>query len=121
MTDAHAVLVSLIFGVGGLAQGILFRLGYSRRLGEWYFYRDLPFFIRNLGFFLIPGGAAILTFSVIIAIGRSGADQQGAGAFALMMCFVFFVVGIMFAWRPPNWLKPDWLRDRESRTRKGHT
>jgi hypothetical protein len=103
-------IVGVAFGVGSIVLGIASTRGSFRRSEPWYRDPEMPWFLRNGGFALIPFGIAIL--ALIAAAVTS--DEKAVSA----VCVVVFVVGLLgglvFMIRPPEWVKPDWVRREES-------
>ncbi len=121
MFDKPETVAALFFALVGIAEGILFRLGFLRRVGRWYFDPELPVFIRNLPFMALPGGLAMLMlFSLfVLEDQRLGAVSSPLQAVALVSFEILLVTALVWLFRPPRFLKPEWLRAEEERRRTG--
>jgi hypothetical protein len=114
MRDAAMLLESwepygaLVFGLGGVAMGILFRLGHLRTMARWYHKRHLPFYVRNLPFTTIPYGLMFLAAFSAFALADGGLEL--AAGYVAVSSLLFVLLGIGFSVRPPEFLKPTWLR-----------
>ena len=103
-----------LIGAGYLVFGALVRSGRLGRGSTWYrTYRDrnIPAYMRNSPFALVPFGAgAVLVAASLPLLGR--ADDVAVAMIAL--AFVSFAGGTVVAFRPPVWMKPRWLREEET-------
>ena len=108
LLDSWEPYGALLFGLGGIAMGVLFRLGYLRKMARWYHKRHVPFYVRNLPFTLIPYGLLFLAWFGVIAL--ADADLEKAAGYLAVGSLLFFLLGIAFSLRPPEFLKPQWLR-----------
>ena len=112
------VLLSLLLGATFLVVGILVRSGRNRRWVAHYRNPQLPTYLRNGALVAWPSGVAFLTLGVGAALTLLG-DSIWLFLAALTLMAVGFalvVVCLVWAYRPPNWLKPLWLRVEEEAT-----
>ena len=117
-------LVMLVFAVGALIRGLLFRRGTHRGLLVLYrspaqprMYRNLPLVIPFLGGLMVVLvlGLAPATFSLAI---ESPLPRQLSEGLAMMFVSLLpfgFGAWTALSYRPPTWLVPDWLRDDDQR------
>jgi hypothetical protein len=104
-------VVGIVGGIALLTLGMLIRSGAFRRWEPWYKNRELPFYIRNLVFAMLPFGVCVLAFMAGALIGER---SRGVAGGLVGLAFVAFFVGIAFMLKPPRWLKPDWVRVDEN-------
>ena len=102
---------ALAFAVGGVALGVAFRRGRARGMARWYTRRDLPFYVRNIAFGMIPYALVFGSWFALFALAHAGLDV--AAAIVGYGSFVFFAIGLWWTIRPPEFLKPDWMRANE--------
>lgn len=112
------VVGAMVGFLGALSIGmsIAFRGGRVRRLAFAYWDSTMPWYIRNVAFGLAPGGVVILVM-LTAGLAASSNTLVGAGvsiALAIALGPMFLLV-ILWARRPPDFLKPDWLREEEGR------
>jgi hypothetical protein len=91
-------IVGIVGGIVLLVLGALSRSGRFRRWEPWYRNHELPFYIRNVAFAMLPFGVCVLAFMTGALIGES--DNGVAGAF-VGLAFLAFFVGIAFMVKPP--------------------
>lgn len=102
--------VAIIFAVAGLIaifNGVRWKRGRLTELHRWHQNPELPFYIRNAGFAMLPIGAFCLLIAAVFPIGlidELWAEYLGLSVTALAM--VVFLVGLIFMIRPPAWLGP---------------
>jgi hypothetical protein len=104
---------AVAFALGGLYMAVQFRRGRMRNLARWHGRRDLPFYIRNLPFALLPYALVFAAWVALFAFVAAG--WTWAGIVVGYSSFAFFVVAVWWSLRPPRFLKPDWLRESEAR------
>jgi hypothetical protein len=111
-----SIVVLLVLGIGNVVIGTLLRLGVlGRDYGPWfsrYQRTELPFYLRNLAFGMIPIGSGLLA-SVASYYLYDAADAPAAGSVFFILGIVGILVGIVALARPPSWMKPSWLRRAE--------
>jgi hypothetical protein len=104
-----------VAGVAGgivlLLMGVLSRTGAYRRWEPWYRNPNLPFYVRNLAFAMLPFGVCVLAFMIGALIGEG---NKGIAAAFVGIAFLAFALGIAFMVKPPRWLKPDWIKNEEA-------
>ncbi len=102
-------------GVLSIAMAIAFKRGRARRLAFAYWDPTIPWYIRNAVFGFAPTGVAALAAAVI---GLAGTTDTLTGAFVALPFILslgpVFLLVILWARRPPDFLKPDWLRAEEA-------
>jgi hypothetical protein len=108
--------VALAFAFGGLYMGVQFRRGKLRNLARWYGRRDLPFYVRNLPFAVIPYALVFAAWFALFALAATG--RIWPGVLVGYGSFMLFVLALWWSLRPPEFLKPDWLRQTERRERE---
>lgn len=118
MTDLPLIVASLLFSAWGFYGGTAFRRGRLRRMAQGYFDRTQPAYVRNLPFFLYPGGLLFGLSAIVMTVAPMG----GMWAEVVTAVAVFGVMGsivLTMVWvsRPPEFLKPQWLREREAQGR----
>lgn len=99
-------VVGFLVGAGMIVLGLASSRGSFRRWEPWYRDPDMPWFLRNGAFGLVPFGIAII--SLMAAAMTS--SNRGVAAVGVVVFLVAFVVGLVFMIRPPEWVKPPWAR-----------
>ena len=103
---------SLAIAAGCICGGIAFTTGRWDGARRVYDNGNLPFFLRNVHFALIPYGLVFAMWIALFALAELGQDLVGAAIG--YGSFLVAAIGIFFTARPPNFLKPPWLREREA-------
>jgi hypothetical protein len=100
-------VVGVVAGAAMVALGIASSRGSFRGWEPWYRDPDMPWFLRNGAFALVPFGIAIIgLMAAAVASSRQALATVG------VVIFVFgLITGIVFMIRPPRWIKPPWARD----------
>lgn len=90
--------------------GVLAKTGHWRRWAPRYFAEDLPSYLRNGVFAMIPIG-------VVFLAGVTAAFVQPLAVWAplpfLLLAFGGAIAAVWFCLDPPDELKPDWLLAEE--------
>jgi hypothetical protein len=97
-------------GIFLIVLGVLSRTGRYRRWESWYRNGELPLYLRNLAFAMVPFGISVLALMVGALIAER--NRGLAGGFVGLTCLAFGV-GLAFLRNPPRWLKPKWIRNEE--------
>lgn len=113
MSDRSPLLFYFVAGAMGtlfVAFGVLAKTGHWRAWAPRYFAEDLPSYLRNGAFALIPIGAMFLA-------GAGAAAVQPLAVWAplpfLIIILASGVTAVVFCLDPPDELKPDWLLAEE--------
>ena len=119
MSLTTAALLLMIPGAIALVLGVLARLGIWRRWSESYFDEDLPNFMRNGAFTMIPNGCMFLSAggAALLGLGDVRASPVLIGVLLVVMV-TGLVLGSYWKSTPPEWMKPAWLRVEEARCRR---
>lgn len=103
-------LGAVAMGIAGVAFGVLARTGHWRAWAPRYFAEDLPSYLRNGVFALIPIGVTFLAMAAAAAV-------QPLAVWAplpfVLLAFGSMVTAVALAWNPPDGLKPEWLLAEE--------
>ena len=110
MKEALVTLATTVAGLLAIVFGVLSIRGSWRRWEPWHRNPNLPFYLRNGAFAMIPFGVTLLGLSGAILTGNR---HHTVATVCVLAVFAGFVVGIWFMARPPGFLKPDWLRREE--------
>lgn len=115
MSLTTAAFLLMIPGALALSLGVLARLGVWRRWSESYFDEQLPDFMRNGAFAMLPNGCMFLAAGCATLLGLG---ERGAPPVVLGALLVVVVAGLVLSTRwtsaPPEWMKPSWLRVEEA-------
>lgn len=110
------ILVSTVFALTSLWQGIRFRQGARPELARWYRDASHPWYIRNLAFVLLPVAA---TFGLWVAAAVLFLTSHPVAALLsiglVSITGIAFFLALLWGREPPRFLKPSWLLDEESR------
>ena len=110
MQDLIWLLVGAAMGTGFVLMGVLAKTGHWRKWAPRYFAEDLPSYLRNGVFALIPVG-------VVLLAGVTAAFVQPLAVWAplpfLLLAFGSAITAVWFCLDPPDELKPDWLLAEE--------
>lgn len=110
MTDLLFYLGTIAMGTVGITFGVLAKTGHWRAWAPRYFAEDLPSYLRNGPFALIPAGMFFLAMAGI------GAVEPLAVWAPLPFMILMLASGatvVLFCLDPPDELKPDWLLAEE--------
>jgi hypothetical protein len=99
-----------------VAFGVLAKTGHWRAWAPRYFAEDLPSYLRNGVFALIPAGLWFLAMAGAAAVAPFAV---WAPLPFLVLLLASGIATIVFCLNPPDELKPDWLL-AEERERWGH-
>ena len=123
-TSAGRAVSTELFQVAQvLAGSLMVAMGIRTRMGglrsRVLLYRDfrLPWFMRNGAFALVPGGMFFLCTGVAELAGALLPSPFNILTVAIFLPtgIVAMVVGVAWAYRPPDIAKPQWLREEEAR------
>lgn len=114
--DALRLAAGLTLGAVGIASSALFRAGRLRYLARYYWAEKMPFYARNHPFAFGPFGLGAICMGVaLVATTSSDGSRDALLSLTLPGFFGFLLLGLFWAWRPPEFLKPTWLRHEEAR------
>ena len=102
---------ALAFAAGGIWMGVTFRAGRLLNLRRLYYNQNLPFFVRNVPFAMIPYGTVFGMWFLLFALAE--AEWNLAAAVVGYGSFLVAAIGFVFTLRPPRFMKPRWLLERE--------
>ena len=108
-------VVGFLVGGGMIALGIVSTRGRFRRWEPWYRYSDMPRFLRNGAFALVPFGVAILGLMAAAVT----SSNHGVATVGALVFLIAFIVGLVFMIHPPAWVKPRWARASAARDSGG--
>lgn len=102
-------------GILSIGMAIGFRKGRLRRLAFAYWDATMPWYIRNAVFGFAPTGVVLLASAVIgLAVGAGSVTGAFVALPFMLSLGPLFLLVILWARRPPEFLKPEWLRDEEA-------
>jgi hypothetical protein len=110
-SDAFFIyFVAPAMGIAGVVFGVLAKIGHWRRWAPRYFAEDLPFYLRNAVFALIPIGVMFLAAAAAAAV-------QPLAVWAPLpfigLVLASGISAVVICLDPPDELKPDWLLAEE--------
>lgn len=103
-----------------LLAAVAFRAGWYRRPARQYWAADVPWYVRNLAFALVPIGLFFAIGLGFVWTMNLAECSVFATAIAVVALFAQPLVALLWMRRPPESLKPKWLREAEA-TRKPPT
>ncbi len=100
--------VLLIAGIVGLFLARQWRRGQLRNAQRWHANQELPFFIRNLGYAMLPFGlACLLLFALFLIARMDGLWTEYVRLGLCVLAVVAFVFGDRFHDATPQALRPE--------------
>lgn len=114
IVDWPMLVTSALMGTWGGYTTLAFKAGRLRRSARWYFDRTQPAYVRNLPFIALPASLFFGAGALIIGLHQmEDAWADAVVAVAGLAAFTALVLALIWAHRPPEFLKPDWLRAEE--------
>lgn len=115
MNDIGISVAGGLIGLLSIGMAIAFRRGRARRLAFAYWDATMPWYIRNAVFGFAPTGLVLLASAVIVLAVGAGSLTGAFVALPFMLSLgPLLLLVILWARRPPDFLKPEWLRREEA-------
>lgn len=114
------LVAALAFAAWGIVGGIAFLRGHLRRMARWYLTPNAPAVARNLGFVQLPFGLSWAFGLAMVGLADSDHPIIVLLAAALgLLSLGIGILGIVWLFAPPRWMRPAWLVREEEIAARG--